>query len=139
MSTQVFAWLGAVIVIFFAMFASWRAGRASYLNDLKKKHFEEWGVNRDGVSQRLHQIAKQLSTGYKIKDDVIKSLGVACTERNMADVELFSNSLTETNAKIDRLWAERHEADATAKFMKFGQLVDEIHAKGIPKPEPATT
>jgi len=114
---------------------AWRLGKASYLDNLKKKHFEEWGYSRDSVSTSLNHIAAKLGRGYQMRDNVIKSLGEGCTKRNWEEVELFGNALVETTAKIDRLRTERHEAEATAKLMGFGQLVDDIHAKGIPSPE----
>jgi len=140
--TPVIVLVSIVLSIFIAglvAWSAWRCGHAAYLDVLKKKHFEEYGYNRDGVSQRLHQVAAKLGHGYQQKDNIIKSLGEACIKKNLGDVELLSNTFVQISARIDQLWAERHGAEATAKLIGFGQLVDEIHAKGIPSPKPVET
>jgi len=46
----------------------------------------------------------------------------------------------ENHQEIERLWRERHEAEATAKLtMGLGELVDKIHDEGIPGPERVET
>jgi len=142
LSNTFFSWTVFVILIFtivIVAISAWRVGKASYFVNLKEKHFGNCGYNRDGVSKCLNQIAGSLSHGYQRRDSFIKSLGEECLKGNSEGVTFISNALAETNARIDRLWTTRHEAEATAKLMGFGQLVDEIHEKGIPRQEPAAT
>jgi len=123
-----------VAVVACAAHLRWKAGRASYLHDLKKKHFEPWGLGKADIGARLEHYAQNLGFAYQSRDIFMQAMNVACAENNKVKVSRLSAEIVKANLEIDNSWSMRHEAEATAKLMGFGQLVDEIHAKGIPKP-----
>ncbi len=117
---------------------AWRAGRAFYLMNLNEKHFDGY-YGSDAVRQSLNQIARCLGRNYYDRDKVIESLVDVCAQKDPDVISRLGADLSRINAEIARVWAVRHEAEATAKLMGFGQLVDEIHERGIPRQEPAVT
>ena len=131
--------LGLLVTFMIALILSsvcfWRAGRASYFNDLKQSHFESWGYDKANVAARLTRYSQVLADMYDSKDLFLKDLAKACAENNRPHVSKMSAAIVGIDSEIQGLWTKRHETEATAKLMGFGKLVDDIHAKGIPSPE----
>lgn len=127
-----------LITVAIAAIASWRSGHASYLGSLKKKHFGVNG-NEEVVARVLRHIAERISKQYQRRDNV----HAAMRQVDTGDPCNLFMDLEEVRRKIyheiEQLWRERHEAEATAKLIDLGDVVDKIHAEGIHGPERVET
>ena len=115
-----------------------KLGRNDYLPRLMKKHFLVSGYHSEGVANQLMTIARNIGKQYKKRDHLIRLRKAPEEVDLMLDVDLNKLFVAVIN-EIEQLWLLRHEAEATAKLMGHGQMVDEIHEKGIPQPEPVQT
>gem|GEM_PF-2434182 len=129
-----------IAVLILVAIGSRYSGRALSLEHLKKKHFATVGYNEHGVAIRLRDIARKIGDEYQRRDELFAAMGQS-NARHPHSIFTDLNILrAENHQEIERLWRERHEAEATAKLtMGLGELVDKIHDEGIPGPERVET
>lgn len=123
-----------VVAFILAIRKAWRNGRASYLEDLRKKHFEEKGVTLS-VLYVLLNISKEIGRAYYKRDEIFAEMERCFKTGEKHGITILASDLRAINQKIESLGEKRHEAEATAKLLGHGEIADEVHASGFPTPE----